>query len=61
MKKLIAVCLLSLAALWTAGPGSALAADAKEAKLAHNVYFSLNDDTDVAREKFIASCKKYLR
>ena len=62
MKKLIAVCLLSLAALWTVGtsPAVAVAADAKEAKVAHNVYFSLNDNSDAAKEKFVASCKKYL-
>ena len=39
MKKLIAVCLLALAALWTVGPSLAADADAKEAKVAHNVYF----------------------
>jgi len=60
MNKLIAVCLLSLAALWTVGPNAAVAADTKEAKLAHNVYFSLNDNSDAAREKLVASCKKYL-
>ena len=60
MKKLIAVCLLSLAALWAVGPSPAVAADTKEAKVAHNVYFSLNDNSDVAKEKFVASCKKYL-
>ncbi len=28
--------------------------------LAHNVYFSLNDRSDAAREKLVAACKKYL-
>jgi len=62
MKKLIVVCLLSLTALWTVGPSPAIAvaADAKEAKVGHNVYFSLNDNSDAAKEKFVASCKKYL-
>ena len=60
MKKLIAVCLLALAALWTVGPSLAADADAKEAKVAHNVYFILNDNSDAAKEKFVASCKKYL-
>lgn len=60
MKKLIALCLLSLTALWTVGPSPAVAADTKEAKVAHNVYFSLNDNSDAARAEFVASCKKYL-
>ncbi len=60
MKKLIALCLLCLTALWTAGPAPAIAAGAKEAKVGHNVYFSLNDNSDAAKEKFVASCKKYL-
>lgn len=60
MKKLIAACILSLAALWTVRPSPAVAADAEEAKVAHNVYFSLNDNSDAAKEKFVASCKKYL-
>jgi hypothetical protein len=28
--------------------------------LAHNVYFSLNQNSDAAREKLVAACKKYL-
>ncbi len=28
--------------------------------LAHNVYFSLNDNSDAAKEKLVAACKKYL-
>ena len=64
MQKLIAVSLMSLATLGTVGTRPAVAvaadADAKEAKVAHNVYFSLNDISDAAKEKFVASCKKYL-
>jgi hypothetical protein len=60
MKKLIAACILFLAALWTVGTSTVVAADAKEAKVAHNVYFSLNDNSDAAKEKLVASCKKYL-
>ena len=48
MKKLIAACILSLAALWTVGTIPAVAADAKEAKVAHNVYFSLSDNSEAA-------------
>ena len=28
--------------------------------VAHNVYFSLNDNSDAAKEKLVASCEKYL-
>ena len=28
--------------------------------LAHNVYFSLNDNSDAARDKLVAACHKYL-
>ena len=28
--------------------------------LAHNVYFTLNDNTEAATQKLIAACKKYL-
>ena len=28
--------------------------------LAHNVYFALHDNSDVALQKMIAACKKYL-
>ena len=28
--------------------------------LIHNVYFSLNDPSDAAKEKLVAACKKYL-
>ena len=57
MRTLIALCLLSLTTLWIAAPGSASAADPK---LAHNVYFSLKDNSDAAKDKVVASCKKYL-
>jgi hypothetical protein len=61
MKKIVALSLLSLVAL-SVGITShqTLAADAKEPKMAHNVYFSLNDNSDVAKEKLVAACKKYL-
>jgi hypothetical protein len=28
--------------------------------LAHNVYFTLNDNSTAAKEKLVAACKKYL-
>ena len=29
-------------------------------KFAHSVYFSLNDNSDEAKQELVASCKKYL-
>ena len=29
-------------------------------RVAHSVYFSLNDNSDAAKEKLVASCQKYL-
>lgn len=63
MKKTFALCLLFAVALWigvTASHRLALAEDSKEPKLAHHVYFSLNDNSDAAKEKLLAACKKYL-
>jgi hypothetical protein len=63
MKKTFALCFVSAVALWigvTAGHRHALADNSKEPKLAHNVYFSLNDNSDVAKEKLVAACKTYL-
>jgi hypothetical protein len=61
MKKIIALSLLSLVALSVGTTGrQTLAADAKERQLAHSVYFSLNDNSDAAKEKLVAACKKYL-
>jgi hypothetical protein len=37
-----------------------IAAQAEEPMLAHDVYFSLKDNSPQAKEKLIAACKKYL-
>jgi len=37
-----------------------VSAQAEERMLAHDVYFSLKDTSPQAKEKLIASCKKYL-
>ena len=52
-----AICciLLGLPLLW--GPSASPAA---EPMLAHDVYFSLKHDSDGAKEKLLAGCKKYL-
>ena len=37
-----------------------ISAQAEEKKLAHDVYFSLKDNSPQAKEKLIVACKKYL-
>jgi type II secretion system protein G len=37
-----------------------ISAEAQDRILAHDVYFSLNDNSPAAKERLIASCKKYL-
>lgn len=64
MKKIafyvIAGCLATLTVLSMAGVQNAVAAEPGEKMLAHDVYFSLNDNSPRAREKLVAACKKYL-
>ncbi len=63
MKKTFALCLMFAVTLWigfAANHCPTLAADSKEPKLAHNVYFSLNDNSDAAKEKLVTACRKYL-
>ena len=38
----------------------AVTAEQNRTLLAHNVYFSLNDNSEAAKEKVVAACKKYL-
>lgn len=61
MKKLAVLCLL-FAAVLAVDPAAkfkrSLAADAKEPRLAHNVYFSLKDSSDAVKEKLVADCRK---
>jgi plasmid maintenance system killer protein len=50
------------AAVALCGCGERLARrQAKTPTLAHNVYFTLNDNSQAAREKLVADCYKYLR
>jgi hypothetical protein len=39
---------------------SAVSTQAADRMLAHNVYFSLSDNSDAAKEKLVAACKKHL-
>ena len=57
-----AAILLALAALMVAGCAGPFAADrAKAPALAHNVYFTLNDNSPAARARLVADCYTYLK
>jgi hypothetical protein len=62
MKTVLTPCLLSLfAAVMVAGVVSRTrSAEKAEPRLAHMVFFTLKDHSEGAREKFVASCQKYL-
>jgi hypothetical protein len=60
---MVGVVLSVAAAAWYFGAASAPKAAAsrnEDALLAHNVFFTLKEDTDEAKKKLIANCKKYL-
>jgi hypothetical protein len=60
MKNLgIVVLVLALASVLSL-EASALIARKSDAKLAHMVFFTLKDHSKESREKFVASCEKYL-
>ena len=44
---------------WNAGRGAA-SAEVKSKMIAHNVYFSLKDNSPAAKAKLVAACKKHL-
>lgn len=50
----------ALAALILSGASAVSAEKKEEPKLAHMVFFTLKDRSPEAREKFVASCHKYL-
>jgi hypothetical protein len=53
------VCSLTAAlVVWLVG--AVAQAEEKEKMLAHDVYFSLNDNSPQAKEKLVAACKRYL-
>ena len=56
MKKMLVLSLIVLAI----GSTHVLAGDATEMKTVHSVYFTLNDNSDAAKETLVAACKKYL-
>jgi hypothetical protein len=39
----------------------AFSAQAEEANIGHMVFFQLTDNSDAAKEKLVAACKKYLK
>ena len=62
MKRLIvSLALLALGPAALAGPAAAADEKADGGRMiAHNVYFTLKDNSPAAREKLVAACKKYL-
>jgi hypothetical protein len=54
------LCLLVLIAALTGAIPSANAGESDRTMLAHDVYFSLNDNSGAAKEKLVQACKKYL-
>lgn len=68
MRKTLTACLVLAGialAVWTAPcaaqtPPRAIAAEKAQPMIAHNVYFSLKDNSEPAKQKLVAACKKYL-
>jgi hypothetical protein len=60
MRNLVIVVLVVALASVLAVQSSARSRGDSDRKLAHMVYFGLKDHSTEAREKFIASCEKYL-
>lgn len=59
----VVVAALAAALMAALGPESeqqSAAAEPAERMLAHDVYFTLNDNSDQAKEALVAACKKYL-
>lgn len=56
-RKALATLALAAAAL---GRGEAGAAAGGESWLAHDVFFTLNDNSETARQALVAACQKYL-
>lgn len=62
MSKTRAVCCLLALGMVVLGTLfiQAVTAEQNRTLLAHNVYFSLNDNSEAAKENLVAACKKYL-
>ena len=62
MQNILTSCgVLALVAFAVArGIGSGSSAESAQKMLAHDVYFSLKDNSPQAKEKLVAACKKYL-
>ena len=57
---LAAMAAVALLTLGGSGPATCAAGEAGDRMLAHDVFFSLKDNSPQAREKLVAACKKYL-
>jgi hypothetical protein len=60
MKSLIVCCLLPVLAVVLVFGAPSPAAEKAGPQLAHMVFFTLKDHSKESREKFVASCQKYL-
>lgn len=60
MKKNLALCIVPALAAVLAVAAVSRSAERAEPQLAHMVFFALKDHSKESREKFIASCQKYL-
>jgi hypothetical protein len=60
MKRLLIVGSLAFAALGVLGGIAPTSGDEGGGILAHDVYFSLNDDSPEARQALVEACRKYL-
>jgi len=58
--KTFSLALSLITALSLALPSLTQAADASPRMLVHDVYFTLNDNSDTARQRLVEACKKYL-
>jgi hypothetical protein len=58
MMKLLLIGFLSLSLM--AAVARRAAAETKEPRVAHHVFFSLKDNSEAAKQKLVADCKKYL-
>ena len=61
--RLAVVAIVAAVGIWSLAvgqPASAVAAEPGEMRLAHNVFFTLKDNSDAAKQTLVAACKKYL-
>jgi len=63
MRRLLALLMglgIAMGTWWAVQSGQSSAAVAPTPMIAHNVYFSLKDNSPAAKQKLVDACKKYL-